>query len=124
VRLIDANGNPNTDEDLIGAELVFGHTSLGHVLDVRRDPVSQRVWRLIARYGPHGRRVAVPIEWVVRRTPTKVILAVGTNSLDDLPDELAPLFSRGGISRVNGAVMGSEQTIPLALAQQAISRVH
>jgi hypothetical protein len=87
------------DEDLIGAELVSGATSIGHILDVRRDPISQRVWRLITTYGPHGRRVAVPMEWVVRRTPTRVTLAVGTRELDDLPDqrELGPLFSRAGV---------------------------
>jgi hypothetical protein len=43
-------------------------------------------------YGPQGRRVAVPMEWVVRRTPTRVTLAVGTRELNDLPDqrELGP----------------------------------
>ena len=30
----------HTDEDLIGAELVSGATSIGHILDVRRDPIS------------------------------------------------------------------------------------
>ena len=94
-----------TDEDLIGAELVSGATSIGHVLDVYRDPVSQRVWRLITTYGPHSRRVAVPMEWVVRRSPTRVELAVGTRSLDDLPDELGPLFSCAGIAHVNGAAV-------------------
>jgi hypothetical protein len=74
-------------EDLIGAELVFGATPIGHVLDVRRDPVSHRVWRLITTYGPHGRRVAVPVEWVTQQTPTRVTLAVGARSLDDLADE-------------------------------------
>lgn len=94
-----------SDEELIGAELVFGATTIGRVLDVRRDPLSQRVWRLITTYGPHGHRVAVPMEWVVRRTPTRVTLAVGSREIDDLPDELGPLFSRAGISWLNGAVL-------------------
>jgi hypothetical protein len=92
------------DEELIGAELVFGAESIGHVLDVARDPISQRVWRLITTYGPHGRRVAVPVEWVLRRTPTRVTLAVGARALDDLPDqrELGPSFNSTGSSRANG----------------------
>jgi hypothetical protein len=81
------------DEALIGAELVFGPTSIGQVLDVRHDPISRRVWRLITTYGPRQRRVAVPIEWVKRRTATRVTLAVGIRELDALPDELGPLFS-------------------------------
>ena len=87
------------DEKLIGAEIVFGATSIGHVLGIMRDPLSQRVRRLITSYGPDGRRVAVPMEWVVRRTPTRVTLAVGTRSLDDLADqrELGPLFRRTGV---------------------------
>jgi hypothetical protein len=85
----------SADADLIGAELVFGKTSLGQVLGVLRDPISQRVRRLITSYGPDGRRVAVPMEWVVGRTPGRVALAVGPHSLDDLPDqrELGPLVS-------------------------------
>ncbi|GAC1315002.1 MAG: hypothetical protein NVSMB2_05490 [Chloroflexota bacterium] len=74
----------SADDDLIGAELGFGATAIGHVEGVRRDPVSGRVWRLIATYGSQSRRVAVPMEWVVRRSPTRVTLAVGTGSLDDL----------------------------------------
>ena len=104
------------DEDVIGAELVFGATSMGQILGVRRDLISQRVWWLIATYGPHGRRVAVPIQWVLRRTPTRVTLAVGTRELDDLPEqhELGPLFPRygafpmfvrPGVSHVNGAAV-------------------
>jgi hypothetical protein len=91
---MDTSSRP-ADEDRTGAELVLGTASIGHVLGVRRDPVSQRVWRLIATYGPHERRVAVPIEWVVRRTPTQVTLAVGIRALDDLRDqrESGPLFS-------------------------------
>ena len=94
-----------TDEDLIGAELVFGPTAIGHVLDVRRDPISNRVWRLITTYGPRQRRVAVPMEWVKRRTPTQVALAVGTRELDDLPDELGPSFSRADFARANGVAL-------------------
>ena len=95
------------DENLIGAELASsgGQPSLGYVLGLRRDPISGRVWRLITTYGPHSRRVAVPIEWVVRRSPTRVELAVGTRSLDDLPDELGPLFSCAGSAHVNGAAV-------------------
>jgi hypothetical protein len=90
----------SADEDLIGAELAFGPTVIGHIEGVRRDPISQRVWRLIATYGPRARRVAVPIEWVVRRTPTRVTLAVGIRELDDLADqrELGPWFSRPRVS--------------------------
>jgi hypothetical protein len=98
---------PTEDEKLIGAEIVFGATSIGYVLGVVHDPFSQRVRRLITSYGPDGRRVAVPVEWVVRRTPTRVTLGVGTRSLDDLADqrELGPLFSLAGVSRVNGTVV-------------------
>lgn len=84
-----ANGTKDEEFYQIGAELVFGKESIGQVLDVGRDPISQRVWRLITAYGPHGRRVAVPVEWVVRRTPTRVTLAVGARALDDLPDQPA-----------------------------------
>jgi hypothetical protein len=72
------------DADLIGDEIVFGATSIGHVLDVSRDPLSHRVRYLITAYGPDGRRVAVPMEWVVRRSAGRVALAVGIRSLDDL----------------------------------------
>jgi hypothetical protein len=85
------------DDNLIGAELVFGTTSLGHVLGVRRDPISQRVWRLIVTYGPHGRQVAVPMEWVARRTPTRVTLAVGVGALDDLRDQRDSALARGAL---------------------------
>jgi hypothetical protein len=70
------------DEKLIGAEIVFGATSIGHVLGVVHDPLSRRVRRLITSYGLDGRRVAVPMEWVVRRTRTRATLGVGTHSLD------------------------------------------
>jgi len=56
------------DGDLPGADIVAGTAVIGQVLGLLRDPVSQRVTRLITRYGAGwGRRVAVPIEWIVRR---------------------------------------------------------
>jgi hypothetical protein len=81
------------DVDLIGAEMMFGTTPIGHVVGVLRDPNSQRVRRLLTSYGPDSRRVAVPMEWVLRRTPSQVILGVDARSLDDLADqrELGPL---------------------------------
>jgi hypothetical protein len=81
------------DVDLIGAEVVFGTTPIGHVVGVLRDPISHRVRRLLTSYGPDGRRVAVPMEWVIRRTPSQVVLGVDARSLDDLADqrELGPL---------------------------------
>ena len=98
---------PPDNEQFIGAEIVFGATSIGHVLGVVHDPVSRRVRRLITSYGPDGRRVAVPVEWVVGRTPTRVTLGVGTRSLDDLADQrqLGPLFRRTEVSRVNGTLV-------------------
>jgi hypothetical protein len=74
------------DEDLIGTEVALGTTLIGHVVGVLRDPVSHRVRRLITSYGARGRRVAVPMEWVVRCTPDRLVLGVGTRSLDDLGD--------------------------------------
>ncbi len=89
-------------EELIGAELVCGAESIGRILDVGYDPISHRVWRLIVAYGPHQRRVAVPLEWVVRRTPTRVTLAVGSRALDDLPDQHEVLsFTSAGMPRLN-----------------------
>ena len=75
------------DADLIGAEVAFGATPLGHVQGVLRDPLSQRVRHLIMHYGVGQRRVAVPMEWVVRRSRGRLVLGVGTRSLDDLPDQ-------------------------------------
>jgi hypothetical protein len=72
------------DLNLIGAEITFGTTHIGQVLGVVRDPISQRVRRVLTRYGAAGRTVAVPVEWVVRRTPTRLDLGVGPRSLDDL----------------------------------------
>ncbi len=72
---------------LTGAEVVVGKGVIGHVEGVVRDPVSGRVWRLVTRYGPaNGRRVAVPIEWIVRGSAKRVQLGVGTRSLDQLVD--------------------------------------
>jgi hypothetical protein len=76
-----------SDDTLIGSEIAFGSTLIGRVLGVVRDPLSQRVRRLITAYGPAARRVAVPMEWVVRRTPQRLVLAVGARSLDDLPEQ-------------------------------------
>jgi hypothetical protein len=68
----------------MGAEITHGSTLIGHVEGLVRDPVSQRVWRLLTSYGPTGRHVAVPMEWVIHRTPQRVELGVGASSLDDL----------------------------------------
>ena len=73
-------------EELMGAEITHGATHIGRVEGLVRDPVSQRVWRLLTSYGPTRRHVAVPIEWVVRRSPQRIELGVGTRSLDDLGD--------------------------------------
>ncbi|MCA1646220.1 MAG: hypothetical protein LC797_12445 [Chloroflexi bacterium] len=70
----------------MGAEITHGTTLIGHVEGLVRDPVSQRVRRLLTSYGPAGRHVAVPIEWVVRQTRQRVELGVGPGSLDDLGD--------------------------------------
>jgi hypothetical protein len=90
--------NDKDDEQLIGAEIAFGGALLGHVEGVVHDPLSHRVRRLITTYGQAGRRVAVPIEWVVGRTARRVSLGVGPRSLDDLPDrrDVGSLFSLTG----------------------------
>jgi hypothetical protein len=74
------------DTQLMGAEITFGTTLIGHVEGLVRDPISQRVRRLITSYGTTGRRVAVPMEWVVNRSPSRLVLGVGPRSLDDLAD--------------------------------------
>ena len=77
------------DQDtLIGAEITFGATPIGRVQEVLRDPFSQRVRRLVTTYGASGRRVAVPMEWVTKRTPSRVELGVGARSLDDLAERM------------------------------------
>jgi hypothetical protein len=72
---------------LIGAEIVFGSTPIGRVQSVQRDPVSDRVRRLVTSYGRPARRVAVPMEWVIHTTSDRVTLGVGAASLDDLADQ-------------------------------------
>jgi hypothetical protein len=74
------------DAQLMGAELTFGSTLIGHVEGLIRDPISQRVRRLITSYGLNRRRVGVPMEWVVKRSAERLVLAVGVRSLDDLQD--------------------------------------
>jgi poly(3-hydroxyalkanoate) synthetase len=74
------------DTQLIGAEITFGTMPIGHVEGVVRDPLSRRVRRLITSYGLNRRRVEVPIEWVVKRSATRLVLGVGERSLDDLAD--------------------------------------
>ena len=97
-----ANGAKDEEPFQIGAELAFGTESIGRVLDLGYDPISNRVWRLIATYGSHKRRVAVPVEWVVRRTPTRVTLAVGSRALDDLPDQYEALsFTSASMPQLN-----------------------
>jgi hypothetical protein len=70
----------------MGAEITYGTTVLGHVEGLAHDPLSHRVRRLITSYGVAGRRVGVPMEWVVKRSPGRLVLGVGTRSLDDLSD--------------------------------------
>jgi hypothetical protein len=86
MRTMDTSHHPD-DNTLIGAEIMFGPTQLGHVEGLVRDPVSSRVRRLITTYGPAQRRVAIPMEWVVQRTSTRLVLCVGALSLDDLADQ-------------------------------------
>ena len=83
-------GTRADDDHLMGAEIVFGKTLIGYVEDLVRDPISQRVRRLITSYGVSGRRVGVPMEWVVSRSPTRLKLAVGAHSLDDLSESPLP----------------------------------
>jgi hypothetical protein len=78
----------SNDEKLVGAEIMFGQTPIGHVEGVVRDPISGRVRKVITSYGPARRRVAVPMEWVVQHTPTRLVLGVGSLSLDDLADQV------------------------------------
>ena len=72
------------DAQLIGADITFESTPIGHVEGLVRDPLTQRVRRLITSYGPTGRRVAIPMEWIVARSGSRVELGVGVRSLDDL----------------------------------------
>ena len=70
----------------MGAEISFGSTLIGHVEALAYDPISHRVRRLITSYGPNRRRVEVPMEWVIKRSADRLVLAVGARSLDDLQD--------------------------------------
>jgi len=81
-----ATSTATKDGQLMGAEIMFGSTRLGHVEGLSRDPISQRVRRLITSYGPNRRRVGVPMEWVVKRSAERLVLGVGVRSLDDLAD--------------------------------------
>jgi hypothetical protein len=74
------------DEQIMGVEISFGTTLIGHVEGLVRDPLSQRVRKLITTYGTPARRVAVPMEWVTKRSASRLVLGVGTHSLDDLAD--------------------------------------
>ncbi len=78
------------DDELVGAEVSFGTTLIGHVEGLVRDPLSQRVRGLITSYGLPRRRVAVPLEWVTKRSTSGVVLGVGARSLDDLGDRSRP----------------------------------
>jgi hypothetical protein len=82
--VVPASTAPAAGDELIGAEITFGKTLIGHVEGLIRDPLSQRVRRLITSYGLSGRRVAVPMEWVVKRSAKALVLAVGPSSLDHL----------------------------------------
>ena len=76
----------SNDAQLLGADITYRGMLLGHVEGLIRDPISHRVWRLLTSYGQTRRRVGVPMEWVVSRSPTRLDLAVGARSLDDLSD--------------------------------------
>ena len=52
-----ATSTATKDGQLMGAEIMFGSTRLGHVEGLSRDPISRRVRRLITSYGPNRRRV-------------------------------------------------------------------
>jgi len=58
-----------SDDTVIGADITFGTTYIGQVLGVVRDPISQRVRRVLTRHGAASRKVAVPVEWVVLERP-------------------------------------------------------
>jgi hypothetical protein len=78
------------DEQLMGAAIIVGTTLIGHVEGVVRDPLSNRVRRVVTSYGPVGRRVAVPMEWVAKRSASRLVLAVGARSLDNLSEWARP----------------------------------
>lgn len=76
------------DADLVDSELFLAGTRIGLVVGLQRDPVSQRVRRIVTSYGSLGRQVAVPIDWVMRRGRGMLVLGVDVRLLDDLPDHL------------------------------------
>jgi hypothetical protein len=78
----------------MGASITCGPTLIGQVEGLLRDPISHRVRRLITSYGVLRRRVAVPIEWVVKRSASQLVLGVSARSLDDLDDHVPPAFTR------------------------------
>jgi hypothetical protein len=82
---------PATDDSqLLGADITCGATLIGQVEGLVRDPISQRVRRLVTSYGLTRRRVGVPMEWVVKRFAERLVLGVGVRSLDDLADWTRP----------------------------------
>jgi hypothetical protein len=92
-RLLQAHSNLSAtkrDAQLMGAEITFGSASIGHVEGLVHDPISHRVRRLITSYGSTRRRVGVPIDWVVKRSPSRLELAVGVRSLNNLGDLVSP----------------------------------
>jgi hypothetical protein len=78
------------DAQLMGADITFDNASIGRVEGLVHDPISHRVRRLITSYGSTRRRVGVPIEWVVKRSPSRLELGVGARSLDNLGDLVSP----------------------------------
>jgi hypothetical protein len=77
----------------MGAALIVGTAVVGQVQGVVRDAISGRVRHLVTSYDgqtDNGRRVAVPIEWVVGHTSGRVVLGVGTRELDRLPGYREP----------------------------------
>jgi hypothetical protein len=92
------------DAELMGADITFGSTLIGHVEGLVRDPLTQRVRRLITSYGPTGRRVAIPMEWVVERSASRVVLGVDVRSLDDLGER-----AYGSTSSLDAPTQASEK---------------
>jgi hypothetical protein len=81
-----ATSTATKDGQLMGLEIRFGSTLIGQVEGLARDPISQRVRRLVTTYGQGRRRLGVPMEWVVKRSAERLVLGVGVRSLDDLAD--------------------------------------
>ena len=74
------------DQQLMGAEITFGTTLIGHIEGLVRDPLSLRVRQLITSYGLTRRRVAVPMEWITKRSAARLVLGVGARALDNLAE--------------------------------------